>query len=86
MDSGTNQRYSQLIIYNQKAFDIVGPLTLTAFACLFNQGYSHAIVRASSNAPGVIDPNAIQTVVNALVTGIKTDIYLVVCPSSNFVN
>jgi len=86
LDSGTNQRYSRLITYTQKAFDIVGPLTQTAFGCLLNQGYAYVSVRASSNTPGVIDPNAIQTLLNAQATGLQTAIYLVVCPSSNFVN
>jgi len=35
LDSGTNQRYTHTItIAPRKVFDIVGPLTKTAFACL----------------------------------------------------
>jgi hypothetical protein len=39
LDSGTNQRYTQSFTVPapttpQKAFDIVGPLTKTAFGCL----------------------------------------------------
>jgi len=51
-----------------------------------DQGYTDVSVRATANTHGVIDPNAIQTLLNAQATGLQTAIYLVVCPSSNFVN
>jgi len=85
LDSGTNQRYSQTFTFHPKVFDIVGPLSTTAFRCLALQGYYFVNVRATSNTPGVIDPNAIQTLQNAKAAGLQAALYLVVCPSSTYV-
>jgi len=70
----------------QMIFDIVGPFSETAFGCLVEQGYTSVIVRASSDTPGVIDPNAVQTLENAQAAGLATSIYIVVCPSTYFFN
>jgi len=41
-------------------FDIVGPLTTTAFGCLASDGYLNAVVRAYSlDSEGSVDPNAV---------------------------
>jgi len=41
-------------------FDIVGPLTTTAFGCLATDGYLNAVVRAYSlDLDGSVDPNAV---------------------------
>jgi hypothetical protein len=48
----------------QKGFDVVGPLTKTAFGCLVGQGYSYVNVHAASR-DGVIDSTLIQTLTNA---------------------
>jgi len=47
-----------------------------------DQGYTDVSVRATANTHGVIDPNAIQTLQNAQAAGLKTSIYLVICPSN----
>jgi hypothetical protein len=71
LDSGTNQRYTQTITFPALLpFDIVGPLTKTAFGCLYQQNYVYANVRIDSNTLGVIDPNAIQTLQNAKASGL----------------
>jgi len=70
----------------QMSFDIVGPLTTTAFGCLVEQGYTSVIVRASSDTPGAMDSNAVQTLKNAQAAGLETSIYIVVCPSVDFFN
>jgi len=48
---------------------IVGPLTQTAFSCLA-EVYNYAFIRAYkvSGTPG-IDPNAMQTILNAQAAG-----------------
>ena len=71
---------------HQKTLDIVGPLTKTAFGCLVQLGYTDAIVRADSDTPGAVDPNAIQTLENAQIAGLSTDVYVIVCPSTSFFN
>jgi hypothetical protein len=60
--------------------DIVGPLTATAFGCLASDGYMLAIVRAYSlDNGGSLDPNAVQTLVNAQSAYLATQIYMVIC-------
>jgi len=64
--------------------DIVGPLTTTAFGCLASDGYQLAIVRAYSlDNGGSLDPNAVQTFVNAQNAGLVTHIYMVICRNDN---
>ena len=63
--------------------DIVGPLTTTAFGCLASDGYQLAIVRAYSlDNGGSVDPNAVQTLVNAQIN-MATHIYMVICRNSD---
>jgi K+ transporter len=70
---------SQTVVQSQ-VLDIVGPLTKTAFGCLASQGYHVAIVRAYSlNNGGSIDPNAVQTLVNAKSAGFIPFIYINLC-------
>jgi hypothetical protein len=47
-----------------KGFDVVGPVTKTAFGCLAADGYTYAIVRADTKAR-TLDKNAITTLQNA---------------------
>jgi hypothetical protein len=53
----------------QKGFDLVGPLTRTAFGCLAEQGYGYAIVRAAA-LNGTVDPTTVQTLTNAQAAGL----------------
>jgi len=65
-------------------FDIVGPLTKTAFGCLANEGYQIAIVRAYSlDNGGSVDPNAVQTLVNAQGASLLTQTYMVICRNND---
>jgi len=66
------------------AFDIVGPLTTTAFGCLYSAGYPDAIVRAYSlDNGGSVDPNAVQTLQNAQNANMATNIYMAICPNGD---
>jgi len=33
-----------------------------------------------------MDPNALQTLENAQIAGLSTDVYVIVCPSTSFFN
>jgi len=61
-------------------FDIVGPLSATAFGCLAQEGFQQVIIRAYSlDNGGSLDPNAVQTLLNAQNSGINPYIYMVIC-------
>jgi len=68
--------------------DIVGPLSKTAFDCLAKDGYQNAIVRAYSlDNGGSIDPNAVQTLINAQNANFGTSfIYMVICQNGDAIS
>jgi hypothetical protein len=75
----------QTVTPNQ--LSIVGPLNKVAFGCLAKQGYNWAVIRvyqiSTSPAPGAVDTNAIQTLINAAAVGIPTDAYMVICRNND---
>jgi hypothetical protein len=90
LDTAKNQRYTQNIpvLASRVGYDIVGPLTKTAFGCLLNLNSSLGInsyvyVRADSHSPGIIDQHATQTLINAQSAGLSTSIYLKLCRQSD---
>ena len=66
---------------------IVGPLSEIAFGCLAQEGYTWSIVRAyeisTSPAPGAVDTNATQTMINSAAAGLPVDAYMVICRNSD---
>ena len=68
--------------------DIVGPLTTTAFGCLANDGHQNVIVRAYSlDNGGSVDPNAVQTLINAQNANFGTSfIYMVICQNGDAIS
>lgn len=74
---------------SQAGYDIVGPLTQTAFGCLLNLnsslGNSYVYVRADTDS-GTVDPNAAPTLQNAQAGGLSTSIYMKLCRGSDPAN
>jgi len=70
--------------YSSVGFGLVGPFTTSAFKCLLSSVPDAApfvIVRAyqNSHSPPGIDPNALQTLNNALTAGYSAGIYVELC-------
>ena len=66
---------------NYRGVDVSQPASVSAFQCLKSDGYSFAVVRAYQSS-GHVDPNAVQTMMNAHEGGMShVDAYLFPCPT-----
>jgi len=71
--------FNQSSAYYYKFFNIVGPLSTSAFGCIEQLGHTNANIRAYTldyGQPGSLDPNVLDTMQNAGLAGVGTSVYM----------
>jgi hypothetical protein len=62
--------------------DVSQVVSTASFICLKNVGYEFVVARGF-DANGTLRQNVTQTLKNAIIAGLKTDIYMLVCRGKN---